>query len=252
MQVIVNDLVVSYTKSGQGPVMVLLHGWGDTARTFDALVSQLEPNFTLVRFDLAGFGGSQPPHKDWGLNDYAQYVRDVLQKIAIMPNDITVLLGHSNGGAIAIEAVAKGYVRPKKLILLASAGIRNTDSVRKTTLKLLAKSGKVATAFLPKSAKHSLRKKFYDSTGSDLLVAEHMQGTFKKIVKQDVLHQAEKITLPTLLLYGELDTATPPTYGQLFQNTIQSAHLTVIQNADHFLHQNHTDEVSAYIKRFMA
>lgn len=251
MQVIVNDLVVSYSRSGEGPITVLLHGWADSANTFSKLLPLLEPYFTVVSIDLAGFGGSQAPKKAWGLNNYAEHVRDILQKISIMPNDITVLLGHSNGGAIAITAIANNYIRPKKLVLLASAGVRTGKTSKKIALIAAAKAGKIATLILPKRQRAKLRKKFYGAVGSDLLVAEHMQESFKKIVKQDVLHLAERLHLPTLLVYGELDTATPVTYGQILQNTIAGSELRVVQNADHFLHQNHADQVAAYIRSFM-
>ena len=116
MQVIVNNLAVQYTRTGQGPVFVMLHGWADTAETFNAFLPELEQRFTVVCINLAGFGGSQAPEKAWNLQNYAQFVRDVLHKIAISPQDITVLLGHSNGGAIAVVAVAEKILLPKRLI----------------------------------------------------------------------------------------------------------------------------------------
>ena len=77
-----------------------------------------------------------------------------------------------------------------------------------------------------------------------------MQGTFKKIVSEDVRLDAEKITVPTCLIYGELDTATPPVYGQLLQQMIEGSTLNVVQNADHFVHQGYTDAVYQYIREF--
>ena len=249
MQIVVNNLIVSYQKSGAGPVAVLLHGWADTLNTFDSLLSDLEKHYTVIRIDLAGFGGSQPPKKSLNLLDYANFVRDTLQKIFIMPNDITLLVGHSNGGAIAIKAVSKGILKPKKLVLLASAGIRE-DSVRKSTVRTIAKVGKIATIILPSKYKNSIRKNFYNKIGSDYLIAENMQGTFKKIVSEDIRHDAEKIAIPTLLVYGELDMATPTLFGQFLQQSIEGSTLTVIQNADHFVHQSYSDDVYKLIREF--
>ena len=250
MQVIVNDLVVTYRRSGTGPLMVMLHGWADSSQTFNQLLPLLEPHFTIVTIDLAGFGGSQPPHKAWGLRDYALQLRDTLQKIAIMPNDVTVIVGHSNGGAVALTAVAHEYVRPKKMILLASSGIRSKGKFKKHLVTAVAKTGKLVTVVLPKKRRSALRQKLYHAAGSDYLVAEHLQETFVKIVSQDVLPMAEKVHIPTLLLYGELDTVTPVTHGQLLQNTIVGSELRVVQNADHFLHQNHAEQVASYMTKF--
>jgi len=249
MQVIANDLVVSYSKVGTGPIAVLLHGWADSKHTFDQLSEYLQQNYTVVTLDLAGFGSSQPPQTGWGLTDFAQQVQVALQKMAIMPNDITLLIGHSNGGAIAVRAIAKGYLKPKKLILLASAGIRQ-GSASKTAIQSVAKIGKVVSYVLPKKTRHSLRAKFYGQVGSDLLVAEHMQASFKKIIKDDVQADAERISIPTCIIYGELDTATPVSYAQLFHSLISGSQLHVIQNADHFLHQQYAQQVYEYIRKF--
>ena len=249
MQVIAHDLVVSYAKKGSGPVAVLLHGWADTQHTFDQLVDQLQQTYTVVTIDLAGFGGSQAPPKAWSLTDYAEHVQAVLQKIAIMPNDITLLIGHSNGGAIAVRAVAKGLLKPKKLVLVASAGIRQT-SLKKSALQSVTKVGKVASIVLPKATRHKLRATMYNHVGSDYLIAEHMQGTFKKIVKDDVQADAEQITIPTCIIYGELDTATPVRYAHIFHSLIHGSSLHVIQNGTHFVHQQFSDKVYEYIRRF--
>lgn len=249
MQVIANELVVSYTKVGTGPVAVLLHGWADSQHTFDQLSQLLQQNYTVVTLDLAGFGSSQPPLKGWGLTEFAKHVQVTLQKIAIMPNDITVLVGHSNGGAVAIRAIHKGYLLPKKLVLIASAGIRET-SAKKSAIQSVTKLAKVASFVLPSSTRSKLRAKLYSNVGSDYLVAEHMQDSFKKVIKDDVQADAERITVPTCIIYGELDTATPVRFAQLFHSLIANSQLHVIQGADHFVHQQYAEQVYEYIRRF--
>lgn len=249
MQVIVNELVVSYSKVGTGPVAVLLHGWADSQHTFKQLSQHLQQNYTVVTVDLAGFGSSQPPAKGWGLTEFAKHLQMALQKIAIMPNDITLLIGHSNGGAVAIRALAKGYLHPKKLVLIASAGIRE-GSTKKSVIKGTTKVAKVASYALPRGMRGRLRAKFYSQVGSDYLVAEHMQASFKKIVKDDIQADAEHIAIPTCIIYGELDTATPVRYAQLLHSLITDSQVHVIQNADHFVHQQYADQVYQYIRNF--
>jgi pimeloyl-ACP methyl ester carboxylesterase len=202
--------------------------------------------------DLAGFGGSQPPETAWGLKAYATHVRDTLLKIAITQSDISVLVGHSNGGAIAVMAVSEGLLSPKSLVLIASAGVRNIDDAKKTSLKLLTKFGKGGSLLLPKSKREALRKKYYASIGSDMLAVPHMEATYKRIIKEDIVQAAEKITVPTLLIYGELDTATPPSHGVVLQQAIRGSDLRVVQGADHFVHQHHTDDVLEYMRKFLS
>src|SRR5690606_38998725 len=121
----------------------------------------------------------------------------------------------SNGGAIAIRGMARGWLSADNLVLLASAGIRGEYKGRVKALRLITKAGKALTTPLPKSVKQRLRKKVYATVGSDMLVAEHLQETFKKVVTDDVREDAARLALPTLLIYGDQDDATPVRYAEM-------------------------------------
>jgi pimeloyl-ACP methyl ester carboxylesterase len=56
-----------------------------------------------------------------------------------------------------------------------------------------------------------------------MLVAEHMQDTFKRIVADDVREDAKKITQPTLLIYGQNDVSTPVNVGMALQAAIPNS-----------------------------
>ena len=129
MQVVTNSILTHYELSGTGPVLLLLHGWGDRLETFDAITSMLQKTFTVVRLDLPGFGGTEAPQETWGLEQYAGFVSDFMTKLDI-PKP-RALIGHSNGGAVAITGLAHKTLQADRLILLASAGIRNRHGLRK-------------------------------------------------------------------------------------------------------------------------
>ncbi len=247
-QLVVDGLVTTYYQSGEGPILLLLHGWADQAKTFKLLAEKL-PQYQIVAPDLPGFGETGPPPKAWGLDDYGEFLRAFLEKLEI--GRPRAIIAHSNGGSIAIKALANSFIAADKLVLLASAGIRNRQKARKFGLKIIAKTGKVATAILPDSSKQSLRSKLYGRAGSDLLVSPHMQGTFKKTVGEDVQADAKALHLPTLLIYGSNDTATPPIYGEIFTRLIENSRLEIISNAEHFLHQSDSVRVARKIEEFL-
>ena len=249
MQVIINDLLIQYEQTGKGPVLLMLHGWGDNAATFGKLRDQLKADFTLVMLDLPGFGQSQVPATVWNLDNYAGVVRDFANKLGLRPRAI---VAHSNGGSVAIRGLAQGVLQADKLVLLASAGIRDRQKLRRLILKVIAKVGKVATFWLPAHHKKSLQKKLYGAAGSDMLVAPQLQETFKVTVRQDVQADAAKLSLPTLLIYGAEDIATPPLYGSIYKRLISGSRLEIVADADHFVHQSHPDTVAKHIKEFLA
>lgn len=248
MNIIVNDLLVNYTRQGKGPVILMLHGWGDRLQTFDKVTALLEGSYEIIRLDLAGFGASQSPTGPWGLDEYADQVAAFLKKVNVKP---FAVLGHSNGGAIAIRAISSGKLNTDKLILLASAGIRSPAKGRKAAWRVVTKVGKTATMVLPRSAQSRLRSRLYASIGSDLLVVPGMEASFKRVTSQDIQSDARKITHPTLIMNGEHDTATPPDFAQKFHELIKDSKLVMLSGADHFLHQVFADEVTGTIKEFL-
>lgn len=250
MQIIVDDMLTHYERSGRGPVVLILPGWADTSRSWLQIQKNLSGRYDVVILDIPGFGGSQAPEGAWDLTDYTAFAGKFLHKLGL--DTIHGIIGHSNGGAMAVRGLATSQFSAKKLLLVASAGIRDKPSGRSHAVRMLAKAGKVLAAPLPDKAKRGLRARLYTSVGSDMLVAEHMQESFKKIVADDVRADAPKIDTPALLLYGEADRDTPPAYGQILQKLMPQAELEIIPAAGHFLHLDEAGKVSARALEFLA
>ncbi|HUC87955.1 MAG TPA: alpha/beta hydrolase, partial [Candidatus Binatia bacterium] len=159
--------------------------------------------------------------------------------------------GHSNGGAIAIRGLATGNLTAERLVLLASSGIRGTYNGRTKAIRFVTKLGKVVTAPLPASAKKRLRQQVYTTVGSDMLVAEHLQETFKKIITDDVRNDASKLKLPTLLIYGDKDSQAPISYGETFHKLISGSIFKVIPGAGHFVFLEKPKEVIQLMEEFL-
>lgn len=249
MTVSIDGKVVSYDKEGKGPAVVLIHGWGDTKQTFKSLVNSLKSSYTVVSLDLLGFGGSDAPKEAFDLEKYAIFVADFLKKIDIA--HVYAFVGHSNGGAIAIKGLSSGTLNSEKLVLLASSGVRKTNGRQKKILRIVARTAKYPTKLLPSRIQKKLKKKAYNVIGSDLYVAEHLQDTFRKVVSEDLVLESAMISQKTLLLYGGNDKSTPPEYGRRFKSQIEDSNLVVLEGADHFLHQTHSEEVAKLIKEFL-
>lgn len=249
MQAIVDDLLANYDLKGKGKLVLLLHGWGDNVHGLSALQTQLAKKYQVLAVDLPGFGNSQPPAAAWNLDNYAAFLADLLQKLDF--KQPYAVLGHSNGGALAIRAASLGQVQPEKLILLAAAGVRTSQPLRRTALKIIAKTGNLATIWLPERQRRALRKRLYGVAGSDMLVVEHLQETFKKTVRQDVQADAAKITVPTLLLYARDDPAVPLVDGERFHALIKNSHLEILENAGHFVHLDQPQAVLRLIEDFL-
>lgn len=247
---IVDGVDVRFQDGGTGPLVLLLHGWGDTLATFDKLIPELgEKRF--VRLDLPGFGGSELPGELWDVSQYAAFVRHFLDKFGVA--EPSVLVGHSFGGRVAIKGIASGLFKPKQLVLIASAGVVARGGARRGVFSLLAKAGKFLTAFPPLSLfRERLRRRLYRLAGSaDYLQAGAMKETFLKVVSENLKADAEKIKIPTLLVWGERDTETPLAEARILEKTIGGARLDIIPEAGHFVHRDMLKETAERIKAFI-
>ncbi len=248
MNVVVDGLMTNYQKAGSGDAIVLLHGWGDSGSTFKELAKDLQGEYQLLVLDLPGFGGTQVPPASWDLNDYADFIDHWLNKTNT--TKVAAFIGHSYGGSILIKGIGDGKLKSEKLVLIASAGVRNKQKIKKTALKALAKAGKIPLALLPASQQQRIRRKLYTSVGSDAMLAPHMQQTFRRIISQDVQGAAAKIDQPTLLIYGRDDKSTPPSDGRLLHQTIAGSKLEMLDGS-HFIHQEAPQKVASLIKDFL-
>lgn len=249
MQIVVDGLLTAYQKRGSGKKVILwLHGWGDSVVGFDGLGKFSSETCTSVLLDLPGFGGTERPSRAWDLPDYSDFIAKFIKKLDI---DLYMVVGHSNGGAIAINALATRRVSAQKLVLLASSGIRTGTSIKKILHILGAKIAKVFVAILPKSTQKSLKKKLYTRIGSDYMTVEGMQETFKNIIEYDISDEAKQITVPTLLVYGSNDLITPVWQAKKIASAIEDSKLEIIEGAQHFPHKDQPEKVKKMIEDFL-
>jgi pimeloyl-ACP methyl ester carboxylesterase len=103
---------------------VLVHGWGDTAETWQFFVDHCSPSRTWVAIDMRGFGRSQRPEDGYWFADYLADLDALLDRLS--PNAPLDLIGHSMGGNVVM---LYGGVRPqrvRRLVSLEAFGLPRT------------------------------------------------------------------------------------------------------------------------------
>lgn len=93
---------VQYHVYGSGePALVFIHGWSCDSNYWREQVPVFKSKYTVVTVDLAGHGGTNANRSDWSMERFGQ---DVATAVAAVPNRQLILVGHSMGGPVAIEA----------------------------------------------------------------------------------------------------------------------------------------------------
>src|SRR5688572_21973184 len=93
---------VQYRVYGTGePALVFIHGWSCDSNYWREQLPAFKQKYTLVTVDLAGHGGTDGNRSDWTI---ARFGQDVATALSAVPNKQVILVGHSMGGPVAIEA----------------------------------------------------------------------------------------------------------------------------------------------------
>lgn len=93
---------VQYRIYGSGePALVFIHGWSCDSNYWRSQVPEFKKKYTVITVDLAGHGGTDSNRSDWSIANFGQ---DVATAVAAVPNQELILVGHSMGGPVAIEA----------------------------------------------------------------------------------------------------------------------------------------------------
>jgi pimeloyl-ACP methyl ester carboxylesterase len=96
---------IDYRSWGSGePAIVLVHGWACDANYWSAQIAALRSKYTVVAVNLAGHGASEKNRTDWSMANYGEDVATVVRQI---PNRQVVLVGHSMGADVALEAARR-------------------------------------------------------------------------------------------------------------------------------------------------
>ena len=221
-----------YTDCGEGQPILLLHGWGCNCTTFGAARKWLEEHFRVITVDFAGFGQSEEPREVWGVEEYTRSI-EALAKAEGIENP--VLIGHSFGGRVSIVYASRNKVC--KVILVDAAGVKPKRSidyyVKVYSFKLMKWA---APIILGKArAQELIEKRRAKSGSSDYSKSSpKMRAILSKVVNEDLCHLMPKIVVPTLLFWGENDTATPLSDAKKMERLIPDAGLVTVAGAGHF------------------
>lgn len=97
---------VQYRVYGSGePLVVLVHGWSCDSNYWQAQVADLKARYTVATVDLAGHGGSGANRDDWSMAAFGADVAAVVEALKDHPK--VVLVGHSMGGPVVVEAARR-------------------------------------------------------------------------------------------------------------------------------------------------
>jgi len=251
LQVKIKDWDINYEVEGEGEPVVFLHGWLTDLESMRPLTTNLVNTHKVYLVDVVGFGKSSLPKEPLNSEDFAEFLKEFLEKLNI---ENPVLIGHSNGGRIIINAVGKNMVKAKKLVLIDSAGIKPKRPMSYYAKLAIFKAGKLSLNALPNTkGLKEFKEKLRGKVGSSDYKASPtvLKDTMKIIVNEDVKNLLPNINVPTLLIWGKLDTATPISDAKTMEKLIPNAGLVEYPYGTHFSYLENIENCRLVLDSFL-
>jgi 3-oxoadipate enol-lactonase len=219
------------------PVVVLSNSLGSTHRMWDAQLADLEQHFRVVRYDTRGHGGSPVPEGPYVIDDLADDLVALLDRLGIPEAH---LVGLSLGGMTMMRVAIRNPDRVKRLALLCTGAQLPPASAwtdRAATVRAQGTAA-VATAVVQRwfTAAYLDTHPDVRSVHEQMVAATPAEGyaaCCEAIAELDLRGQLSTITSPTLAIAGADDPATPPAKLAEVVARIPGSRLLTVPHAAH-------------------
>ena len=271
-EVVLHGHRVRFHSSGDGPLLVLLHGIASTADTWAPVATGLAANHTVLAHDLLGHGASAKPRGDYSLGAYASGVRDLITALGY---ERATVVGHSLGGGIAMQFAYQFPERVERLVLISSGGLgREVHPIlRASTLpgseivlallgrRWLRTTGGAVGATLGRLGLRAGEDLAGVAAGIASLGDADARGAFVHTARAAIDPGGQRVSatdrlylaahLPTLIVWGERDPIIPAAHGEAAHAAIPGSRLEIFAGAGHFPHREQPVRFVSLVEDFM-
>ncbi|RIV23018.1 alpha/beta hydrolase [Alicyclobacillaceae bacterium I2511] len=240
----IDGMRVAFDIEGSGPILLLLHGWGGSAKSLAPVHQAFAQWFRVVSLDFPGFGESDIPKTVWGVGEYAEFVYRFITKLGVQKCHI---IAHSFGGKVTIWLASHHPELVEKITLVDAAGVKPkrpfTYYIKVYTFKTAKRL--YQWGILGRRNENRLAKLYARFGSQDYVDAGPLRGIFIRVVNQHLDELLPTIQCPTLLVWGDQDTATPVRDAKVMEAAIPDAGLVVFAGAGHF---SYLDQLGRFIQ----
>ena len=245
---------VQLVEGGAGPNLVFLHGAGGFTG-WTSFLDQLAENYHVYAPAHPGMAKTDGLENLDDLWDLTLFYEELLQELGL---EQTYVMGHSYGGMVAAELSAQCPTRVSRLVLVASLGLWLEDTPIPDFFVLTPSESAGLIWHDPQSE----FAKAYSTVPED--PQEKMEANLDRtrtlaaagkfiwpIPDKGLAKRAHRITMPTLLIWGDSDGIVPPAYGNAFQEMLSNASLKIVKNCGHLPQLECSDEFLSLVFSFL-
>jgi 3-oxoadipate enol-lactonase len=256
----INNTTLHYADQGKGPPVVLVHGFPLDSRMWNNQLQPLSERHRVIAPDLRGFGQSAPSPNPFTLESLADDLHALARHLNL---DKFTLAGLSMGGYIALAYVAKYQSTLRSLILVDTKSQADTPEGKQGRDKMIAQARDqgpkpIADAMLPKLLSE-------ETIESGPQLAREVRNIIESQRKETLAHalaamrdrpdrtpELRNVTVPTLIIVGEMDAITPPDVMKTLKDKIKTSQMQTIPAAGHLTPMEQPAQVNQAITRLLS
>jgi len=254
----VDGVQIAYERAGEGPPLVLLHGYvGDGRATWQGQIDGLSDEFTVIAWDAPGAGRSSDPPEAFGLAGYADCLAGFIGRLGL---ETAHVAGLSFGGILALELYRRHSATPRTLTLASAyagwAGSLPVEIVEQRLQQALALADlspeEFVNALLPTMFSEGTRQESVDAFGATMRAFR--PAGFRAMARasaEDLREVLPLITIPTLLVYGDKDMRAPLSVAEDLRAAISGSTLVVVPEAGHICNIEAPDGFNLAVRNFL-
>ena len=228
----VRDVELTLRRAGDGETLLLLHG-ANGNMSWMPIFETLAEQYHVILPDHPGFGDTEAPNWMDNISDVSYFYLDVIDAMEL---DQFHLAGHSMGGWIAAEIAVRDAHRIKSLTLVSAAGIRVNGtpmgdlfawSPEETARQVFAQQSFIDEMLAQEPGEEQIEIMLKNRQMAARL------GWSPRLHNPDLKKWLHRLTLPTLILWGDSDGIFPEPYAHAYHALIPGSELEVYENCGH-------------------
>jgi len=263
-EVTIDGLKIHYLDWGTRgkPPLIMLHGIGRIAHTFDHIAPHFASRYHVIAIDLRGHGDSEwDPEGDYLVEDHVRDLEDLIAQLRL--RQIT-LLGNSTGGRVAQvfaglhpELVAKlivedvGPERPEDISSGFARRVKQEANGWSSEEELVAQLTKenpgVAASWLQSYARYGAKPR-----ADGRVVWKRDPDLVKGFLPTELWRYVSRITAPTIYILGGKSTIVPPETQRRLKETLPRCEIVVMPGLGHYPDVEDPPAFLAIVDRFLA
>lgn len=245
-------LFVTEAGSPERPAILFSNSLGTTHRMWDAVVDDLAVDHRCVRYDTRGHGSSTMASASWGMDDLADDVVAILDNLEIGRAHFA---GLSFGGMVGQALASRHPERLRSLTLLATAAHMPPPERWRDRAALVRREGMVAVEgqsierwFTPDFAERAPERVKAAAKELGSLDPAGYAAACEAIAGTDLRDRLGAIAIPTSVVAGEDDPATPPAMVRELHEAIPGSRWTLVPGAAHLVAIERPHDIAEHLR----